>query len=230
MYLSHIHLRDIRERYSTVLIFGTSRSRRDAEITEHTRSEPSLIGEVGAAWSGGRSPSSPVPGVMRQREIPPRSVPRWPLCVPFCCRPLGATAAWFATVFLYLRRVENRGSETIRTIARISLRISFPFFSPFSSGSLSFFLRYFFIRSISIIMSVFFLLIFDSGAQSFSLSSLVSFGFSPFSRETTAAWISNCRYDNPRVFTRRWIAPRYALRGLKFFKDWNIFPSSRLYI
>lgn len=130
----------------------------------------------------------------------PRSVPRWPLCVPFCCRPLGATAAWFATVFLYLCRVENRDSETARTIARISLRISFPFTSPFSPPSLSF--SSLFLTPVSL-LSILSLFIFDSKVLFISLYVFFRFSsvFSFFYNSHT--WISSCRDDNLPVISPR---------------------------
>jgi len=64
-----------------------------------------LVGEVVGAARGGVT-SLPLDVTSRgEFSFSLFPSPLWPLYVPFCCRPLGATAAWFATVFLYLRRI-----------------------------------------------------------------------------------------------------------------------------
>lgn len=131
-YLSHINL----ECYSTVLIFGTSWSRRDAEITECSRSEPNLVGEVGAAWSGGRSPSSPAVGVMRQREIPPPIGATVATLCPFLLPPIRRHRSVIRNyVSLSSPCRESRLRDYTNAIARISLRISLPFTTPFFLSS-----------------------------------------------------------------------------------------------
>lgn len=105
-------------------------SSNDAEITERVRARPTIIEwESSGRRGGGVYPPS-------EGKFSDTGAVWWPHRVPFCCRPLGATAAWFATVFLYLRRswvsAELRTSDCTRSC------LSFhPGFFPSFSLSLS---------------------------------------------------------------------------------------------